>query len=165
MEEKSVQLETEPANLEEILRNVIAQMEQKIADRGVQLHLQIPLILPLLEVDLYRMEQAFSNLLANALRHGRSEGGEITISMTLQREEFLISFRDNGPGIPFQDQEHIFDRFYRVGGDRARLTGGTGLGLSIVKNVVQVHGGRLVLESKPGAGSTFSIFLPIKRTL
>jgi signal transduction histidine kinase len=73
----------------------------------------------------------------------------------------MISFRDNGPGIPFQDQDHIFERFYRVGGDRARHTGGTGLGLSIVKNVVQAHGGRIVLESKPGAGANFMIFLPV----
>ncbi len=165
MEEKTVRLETEPVNLEEILRNVIAQMEHKIEERWVRLQLQILNPLPLIEVDLYRMEQAFSNLLANALRHGRSEGGEITISIALQKEEFMISFRDNGPGIPFQDQEHIFERFYRVGGDRARHTGGTGLGLSIVKNVVQVHGGHLMLESKPGGGSTFIIFLPMKKPI
>jgi len=73
----------------------------------------------------------------------------------------MISFCDNGPGIPFQDQDHIFERFYRVGGDRARHTGGTGLGLSIVKNVVQAHGGRIVLESKPGVGANFMIFLPL----
>jgi signal transduction histidine kinase len=76
--------------------------------------------------------------------------------------EISVSFRDNGPGVPLQDQEHLFERFYRVGGDRARQTGGSGLGLSIVKNVVQAHGGRVTLESKPGAGSLFTIYLPVK---
>jgi len=71
-----------------------------------------------------------------------------------------VSFRDNGPGIPLADQEHVFERFYRVGGDRARQSGGTGLGLSIVKNVIQAHGGRVSIESSPGEGSTFTIYLP-----
>jgi two-component system phosphate regulon sensor histidine kinase PhoR len=72
-----------------------------------------------------------------------------------------VSFKDHGPGIPLKDQKHLFDRFYRVGGDRARQTGGTGLGLSIVKNIVTAHGGRVELESTPGSGSTFTILLPI----
>jgi len=140
---------------------VIAQMEYEISTRGVTLKLEIQGALPLVEVDAYRLEQAFSNLLANALRHGRSPGGEITIAAALQGLELMVSFRDNGPGIPYNDQEHIFERFYRVGGDRARHTGGTGLGLSIVKHVVQAHGGRIILESKPGAGANFKIFLPV----
>ncbi len=74
----------------------------------------------------------------------------------------VISFKDNGPGISSQDQEHLFERFYRVGGDRARETGGTGLGLSIVKNIITAHRGRVSLESSPGAGSTFTVTLPLK---
>jgi signal transduction histidine kinase len=76
-------------------------------------------------------------------------------------QDLAVSFSDDGPGIPFQDQEHLFERFYRVGGDRARQTGGTGLGLSIVKHVVQAHGGRVGLRSRPGEGSTFTIHLPL----
>lgn len=161
LEEKGVGLEAEPASLGAILKNVVEQMEREIEERGVTLKLGIPDNLPLAKLDIYRIEQAFSNLLANALRHGRADGGVIEVEIVLQGLELMISFRDNGPGIPLQDQEHIFERFYRVGGDRARQTGGTGLGLSIVKNVVQAHGGRIVLESKPGAGSTFRIFLPL----
>jgi two-component system, OmpR family, phosphate regulon sensor histidine kinase PhoR len=160
MEEKGVLLEVEPADILPILKHVIAQMDYEISTRMVTLKLETHGPLPLVEVDAYRLEQAFSNLLANALRHGRSPGGEIAIAVTLQGAELMISFRDNGPGIPYKDQAHIFERFYRVGGDRARHTGGTGLGLSIVKHVVQAHGGRIVLESKPGAGANFKIFLP-----
>jgi two-component system, OmpR family, phosphate regulon sensor histidine kinase PhoR len=161
MEEKGVRLEAEPADVSRILKRVAEQMEQEVVARGATLKIKVQSPLPLVEVDAYRMEQAFSNLLANALRHGRSQGGEITIAAALQGLELMISFRDNGPGIPLQDQDHIFERFYRVGGDRARHTGGTGLGLSIVKNVVQAHGGRIILESKPGAGANFIIFLPV----
>jgi two-component system phosphate regulon sensor histidine kinase PhoR len=161
MEEKGVRLETTPADITPILRTVVEQMEGEIATRGAMLNLEVEGALPLVNADVYRMEQAFSNLLANALRHGRSTGGAIRILARAQGLELMVSFRDNGPGIPLADQEHIFERFYRVGGDRTRHTGGTGLGLSIVKNVIQAHGGRIVLESKPGAGSTFSIFLPV----
>jgi len=161
MEEKGVRLESEPTDLVPILRRLVDHMEHEISTKNVTVHFEIQASLPPVEVDVYRMEQAFSNLLANALRHGRSKKAEVTIGAAVQGLELMISFRDNGPGIPFQDQDHIFERFYRVGGDRARHTGGTGLGLSIVKNVVQAHGGRIVLESKPGAGANFMIFLPV----
>jgi hypothetical protein len=121
----------------------------------------MPRELPSIDVEGYRIEQALSNLLANALRHGAPTGGKVTISAMLEGPDLAIRFRDNGPGIPLQDQQHLFDRFYRVGGDRARQTGGTGLGLSIVKNIITAHGGRVALESSPGEGSTFSVFLPL----
>ena len=163
MEEKAVLIEARPMDLLPILRSIVDQLDQAIKERGVSVHLEASERPPFVEVDSYRIEQAFSNLLANALRHGRAEGGKIDITITPLGEELRISFRDNGPGIPLKDQDHIFERFYRVGGDRARHTGGTGLGLSIVKHVVAAHGGRIILESTPGEGANFSIFLPVAR--
>jgi len=165
MEEKEVRLEKTPVNLAPLLANVIEQIEKEIHDRRVTVRIEIPDALPHVRVDAYRIEQAFSNLLANALRHGTPAGdgkeSRVEIHAIASGAELCVSFRDNGPGIPFQDQRHLFERFYRVGGDRDRQTGGTGLGLSIVKNVVEAHKGRVTLESKPGAGSTFSVFLPL----
>jgi len=129
----------------------------------VTLSLEIASGLPEVGADAYRLEQAFSNLLVNALQHGSPAdrgGGLVRITAALEGPEIAVRFHDNGPGVPIKDQEHLFERFYRVGGDRARQTGGTGLGLSIVKNVARAHGGRVGLESRPGEGSTFSIFLP-----
>jgi len=164
MEEKGGRLETLPMNMGVLLANVIEHLESEVKERGAHVRLEIPSELPPVMVDEYRIEQAFSNLLVNALRHGvplEGDRSNVVISAFLQGSEMAISFRDHGPGIPIHDQEHIFERFYRVGGDRARHTGGTGLGLSIVKNVVQAHGGRVALESRPGEGSIFTIFLPV----
>jgi signal transduction histidine kinase len=84
------------------------------------------------------------------------------VNAALEGSEVAISFRDNGPGIPLADQEHIFERFYRVGTDRARQTGGTGLGLSIVHRIVADHGGRIEATSPGvGLGSTFRVRLPL----
>lgn len=161
MEERGLRLEAAPTDIARILRDVIQQLEGQIADRGVAVTLEMPRELPSIDVEGYRIEQALSNLLANALRHGAPTGGKVTISAMQEGPDLAIRFRDNGPGIPLQDQQHLFDRFYRVGGDRARQTGGTGLGLSIVKNIITAHGGRVALESSPGEGSTFSVFLPL----
>ena len=168
MEEKGVVLEKSSVDVPELLRNVISQMDHEIEKRGAKVRLEIPALLPPIEADSYRMEQAFSNLLANALRHGLHGFGPghpqeavVEILAAVCGGELTVSFRDHGPGVPLKDQKHLFDRFYRVGGDRARQTGGTGLGLSIVKNVVSAHGGRVELESTPGAGSTFTVFLPL----
>ncbi len=168
MEEKGVILEKSPVDPAELLRHVVCQMVSEIEVRGAVVRIEIPESLPRIEVDSYRMEQAFSNLLANALRHGlqghftKSRGESVVeISGYVQGGEIAFSFRDHGPGIPLKDQKHLFERFYRVGGDRARQTGGTGLGLSIVKNVVAAHGGRVELESSPGEGSTFTVILPL----
>ena len=72
---------------------------------------------------------------------------------------------DNGPGIPYRDQPHIFERFYRVHKDRSRAGGGTGLGLSIVKHIVAAHGGSIAVESVPGQGAAFRIRLPAARKM
>lgn len=163
MEEKGGgRLDLARIQLEPLLRGVIEGAECESASRGVAVRLDIPGNLPSVEVDSYRIEQVFANLLANALRHGipsPDAPAEVVVSAFLSGNEVAVSFRDNGPGIPLADQKHIFERFYRVGGDRARQSGGTGLGLSIVKNVVQAHGGRVSLESSPGRGSTFTVYL------
>ena len=164
MEEKGVRLEKEKTDLARILRLVIDQAESEISDRGAIVRLSLEEFIPEATVDTHRIEQAFSNLLANALRHGTpsdtAETAEVFITAFTAGGDIAVSFRDNGPGIPLADQEHVFERFYRVGGDRARMSGGTGLGLSIVKNVIRAHGGRVMLKSSPGEGSTFTVYLP-----
>lgn len=166
MEEKGVRLEKSLQSLEPILRGVVEESEREASGKGMIVALEIAPGLPDVAVDAHRIEQAFGNLLTNALRHGvpttpkPGPGVDVLISAFTEGQEVGVRFRDHGPGIPLADQEHLFERFYRVGGDRARQTGGTGLGLSIVKNVVKAHGGRITLESTPGSGSAFTVYLP-----
>lgn len=109
------------------------------------------------------LASAFSNLVSNAVRY-TPDGGSVAVRAQLAEEGRLeFSVRDTGPGIAPEHIPRLTERFYRVDRSRSRETGGTGLGLAIVKHVAQRHGGELKIESRPGAGSTFSIELPAAR--
>jgi two-component system phosphate regulon sensor histidine kinase PhoR len=105
------------------------------------------------------IERALSNLVENALKY-TPEGGHVGILAGVSGGRVRIEVRDDGVGIPEEDQARIFERFYRVDKSRSRDLGGTGLGLSIVKHVAQVHGGGVSVRSAPGQGSTFVLDLP-----
>lgn len=108
------------------------------------------------------IEQAFVNLLENAVKYSPAET-QVLVDVERQGSEIAVRVKDQGPGIPPDHLPRIFERFYRVDKSRSRLLGGTGLGLAIVKHVVQVHGGRVEVESTPGTGSTFTVYLPAAR--
>ena len=96
----------------------------------------------------------------NALKYTQ-EGGIVRVRLIRSGHDAVLTVTDNGPGIPKEDQAHIFERFYRVDKARSRETGGTGLGLSIVHQMVLAHGGSVSVESEEGQGSTFTVELPI----
>lgn len=102
---------------------------------------------------------ALHNLIENAIRYS-PENTKVGIGVAVKNDTVRISVKDQGPGIPEDEQDRIFERFYRIDPARSRQTGGTGLGLSIVKHIVGLHGGEVALWSQPGSGSTFTIVLP-----
>ncbi len=159
-ESHSVPLELTPLDLREVVSRVIQQFEGPILEQATQVTIHAPNEGLTLRADPLMLEQAFVNLLDNALKHGQRPGLTVDFYAERSGEEICVRVCDNGPGIPFADQEHIFERFYRVHKDRSRNTGGTGLGLSIVKHIVQAHGGTVSVESAPGVGSTFFVTLP-----
>jgi two-component system phosphate regulon sensor histidine kinase PhoR len=110
-------------------------------------------------VDASKITQVLENLLDNALKY-TPVGAVVSISVDSREGELVVAVRDNGPGIPAEDLPHIFERFYRVDKGRSREKGGTGLGLSIVKHIVQLHGGRVWVESRLGQGTAFFFSLP-----
>lgn len=101
------------------------------------------------------------NLCDNAMKYNRP-GGEVVVHMHRKAGEAVIMVEDTGIGVPRKEQERIFERFYRVDKSRSRQVNGTGLGLSIVKHGVQLHHGRIEIESVPGEGTKISVFLPVK---
>ncbi|MDI3258050.1 MAG: ATP-binding protein [Kyrpidia sp.] len=113
------------------------------------------------EVDPGRVRQVLSNLVDNAIKYTPA-GGRVDIRVSGAAREVTVEVADTGVGIPPEDRDRVFERFYRVDKARSRATGGTGLGLAIVKHVVQLHGGRLGVESEVGKGSRFFVHFPRK---
>jgi two-component system, OmpR family, phosphate regulon sensor histidine kinase PhoR len=103
--------------------------------------------------------QAVFNLVDNAVKYG-DKNSQVIIRGRIADRKLTIRVEDQGPGIPLEHHERIFERFYRLDKSRSRESGGSGLGLSIVKHIAQVHGGRVTLQSRPGDGSVFSIEIP-----
>lgn len=112
-------------------------------------------------VDPLKLTQVFSNLLDNAIKY-TVPGSRIAVLGRRMTDEVVLEVADSGQGIPAEDLPHIFERFYRVDKGRSREKGGTGLGLSIVKHIVQLHGGRVWVESAVGKGTSFHVHLPVR---
>ncbi len=162
IESKEMEIHLKKTPLGPILEAAIALCKSPLENRRHKLTLDLKKDLPRVNVDRQKMEQAFVNLLDNAIKFTQP-GGSIAIN-TCQENGFVrVDFRDSGIGIPEQHLPRIFERFYRVDKGRSRELGGTGLGLSIVKHILQVHNGKITVQSRPGQGSVFSIFLPSAR--
>jgi signal transduction histidine kinase len=111
-----------------------------------------------------RLKQLLLNLVVNALQYTQA-GGRVVLSLRVVEDCVHITISDNGPGIPPEELPHIFDRFYRVEKSRSRSAlGGSGLGLSIAQWIAQSHDGRIEVASEPGKGTTFSVWLPLRKT-
>lgn len=106
------------------------------------------------------LAHVFANLIENAIYYNQ-RGGTVTIAIDAKEDWAVVKVADTGIGMSAEQQEHIFERFYRADGSRSRHNGGAGLGLSIVSAIVQQHGGQVQVESTPGIGSTFTVLLPL----
>lgn len=107
-----------------------------------------------------KISQVIANLLSNALKY-TDENGNITISVKQKKDSAELIVEDTGIGISKEEQDRVFERFYRTDKSRTRKTGGAGIGLSITKAIVQAHRGTITCESEPGTGSRFIVILPI----
>ena len=133
---------------------VLSDLKSNAEKKNIQLHLDIPEEMKVM-ADEDLLEQIFLNLLDNAVKYGNS-GGNVWVRAAKQsHQQICVSVHDDGPGIPQEATERIFERFYRVDKARSRAQGGTGLGLSIVKHIAHTLGGRVWVESKTGKGSSF----------
>jgi two-component system phosphate regulon sensor histidine kinase PhoR len=159
LESGQVVMNLESVELAAQVARVFEDLRDRAAGRGMRLRNEVP---PELHVraDADRIQQVFFNLVDNAIKYGRP-GGQVRVAAGPGHAEGVeVSVADDGPGIPAEARERVFERFYRVDAARSREQGGTGLGLSIVKHIVQAHGGEVRLESELGRGSTFFLRLP-----
>jgi len=108
--------------------------------------------------DADRMEQVMLNLIENAVKYG-NEGGKVIVHFNEGKKYIEVAVRDNGPGIPHEHLNRIFERFYRIDKSRSKEIGGTGLGLAIVKHILNGHDTKIAVMSKPDKGTTFSFKL------
>ncbi|MEN9469012.1 MAG: PhoR: predicted phosphate regulon sensor protein [Verrucomicrobiota bacterium] len=164
MENRSRLLHFAKTDLRPLVERVIENLGPKIEERSAEIVLDWAEDAQCAEIDPSGIEQVCTNLLLNALQHGEVPALKIHLTAKRVGENIQLTFSDNGPGIPLEDQAHIFERFYRVHKHRARDAGGTGLGLSIVKNIVLAHGGTVSLESTPGEGAAFHVTLPVTQS-
>ena len=154
-----VELNLVPLGLQTAAQDALDDYALVARARSVTLENLIPTGLIAL-VDPPRLQQALSNLIDNAIKYGRPSGKVSVKGRSLANGRVEISVKDDGPGIPLEAKERVFERFFRVDKARSREQGGTGLGLAIVKNVIQAHGGEVRVESAPDAGAEFFLTLP-----
>ena len=152
-------LDLQPASACDLLNSASKRMELQADRAGLTLRMECADDLPKIKIDSQRLEQVLVNLIHNAVKFTRS-GGEVVLFAEAGIGEVRFAVRDTGIGIPVEDVERIFERFYRV--DKSRTGSGTGLGLSIAKHIVEAHNGKIWAESIEGQGSTFYFSIPVQ---
>lgn len=150
-----LRVEPVPMAVEPLLREAARLLERQAEERGLHLSWSAAPGLPAVRADYHRMLQVLSNLLGNAVKFS-PPGAEVELRAEPHGDEVMLTVRDGGQGIAAEDLPRIFDRFWQGAASR----GGAGLGLAITRGIVESHGGRIRVESTPGAGSTFTVSLP-----
>jgi signal transduction histidine kinase len=155
-----MELQPTTFDLPEVFETAASMVRERAIRHGVGLTAAIDPSVGPLEADERKVKQILFNLLSNAVKFTPS-GGQVTLTATAVEDEVEISVRDTGVGINAEDQVRIFEEFYQVG--PAKTQEGTGLGLALTRRLVELHHGRLSVESEPGVGSTFTVTLPLRQ--
>jgi two-component system NtrC family sensor kinase len=147
--------------LDVILLYSLDMLQGQIKSKHIKVQSDIAESLPALRANPVRLRQVLDNVVGNAIKYS-NKNGEVKVSIKSEGDQVILQVSDNGPGIPAQDQAHIFDKFYR--GKNMDKQQGSGLGLAIVKSIVDAHQGRIWVESTVGQGSSFFIVLPVNKS-
>ncbi|GAB4273894.1 MAG: hypothetical protein Kow0056_01480 [Coriobacteriia bacterium] len=160
IESGRIQLKIEPVDLADVVADCMGALAALTARGDIELRVDIPDDLPRLAADRSRLGQVVTNLLSNAVKYSPG-GGRVRVSARPELDSVVVSVSDEGIGISEEDQRKLFAKFFRVDSSHTQEIGGTGLGLAICKSIVELHGGRIWVESELGEGSTFSFSMPI----
>jgi signal transduction histidine kinase len=143
-----------------VVQNVSAAVEPLVNEKGLVFKIEVPSDLPQGWGDERRLTQVLLNLVSNAIKF--TEVGEVMIKVSTANGAFILSVRDTGPGIDPADQDLIFEEFQQADSSITKKKGGTGLGLSIARHIIEMHGGRIWVESSLGKGATFFFSVPVR---
>jgi two-component system, OmpR family, phosphate regulon sensor histidine kinase PhoR len=160
MDADRLELEIRRLSVSQFVDSCIETTQRPAAEKDLRISVNLQQTLPDIAADRRRLAEVLQNLLDNAMQYTPAEG-QIKVSASADEAEVTFTVSDTGIGIPQADQPRIFERFYRVDAARSREVGGTGLGLAIAKHLVEVHGGRIWVESEVGQGSQFHFTVPI----
>jgi two-component system, sensor histidine kinase and response regulator len=154
-------LSLEPVDIAMLIENCIADMNVLAQKKAIHITFDRPAEALISRVDTLRMQRVFNNLISNAIKY-TINNGQIMIRayVDADSQDIVISVADNGIGIPLEDQDRIFESFYRVRNDSHQEIEGTGLGLAIAQTIVEQHSGQITVQSTPGEGSVFTVHLP-----
>ena len=158
LESGRMKLELHPVALRPLVEKVFTDLHSRADNRGIRLVNELPAMTA--QADANRVDQVLANLVDNAIKYGWPQGSVTVGGEKTAGGKLEIFVRDDGPGIPPEALDRVFERFYRVDKARSRDQGGTGLGLSIVKHIVHSHGGEVWAKSELGKGTTFFFTLP-----
>ena len=146
-------------SIKDVVQGVFAAVESLATAKKLALKIEVPPDLPLGRGDEHRLTQVLLNIVGNAIKF--TDAGEVAIKASASNGSYTVAVRDTGPGISTADQGKIFNEFQQAEDSPIKKTGGTGLGLAISKRIIELHGGRIWVESKAGEGSTFSFTIPV----
>jgi signal transduction histidine kinase len=153
------QLEVGPTDMSRIVQTAIESVEAKAERFGIQVNFEGSAEEHRCVCDAQKLYQVILNLLDNAIKYSDA-GARVDVRIREDLSSLTVEVKDTGVGIPEEDLGQLFERFYRVDKDRSRATGGSGLGLAISRQIIEMHGGEIYVESEVGAGSTFRVRLP-----
>jgi len=165
IESGRVELDLRAVPIHEVVEQVVGSLQPRAQSRDLTMEVHVDKDLPAVWGDSDRIAQILTNLVGNAIQY-TPPGGKITVSAQVRADEMMeVSVADTGIGIAREDQEKIFDRFFRADDPFVQETPGTGLGLPITASLVAMHGGEIWVESELGEGSTFTFTLPLARAM
>jgi signal transduction histidine kinase len=147
-------------SMKDVVQSVFLSVESLATEKSLDLQFTLPPDLPLGRGDERRLTQVVLNLVGNAIKF--TDAGRISVSVVTVGESFRVSVTDTGTGIAPEHQGKIFEEFKQVDDSSTRKAGGTGLGLAIARRIIEMHGGRMWVESALGQGSTFAFIVPIR---
>ena len=155
LQSNTLQFKFQPVRLDALIRDAVLRLTQRHPGLSVKLDFGVA---PSIPGDNVHLTRVFENLFSNAIKY--APGSALDVAFAQERDVIHVRFADHGPGIPFEHQAMIFERFYRVPGENTASTG-TGLGLYICSQIIMAHHGKIWVESAPGQGTTFHIELPL----